>query len=250
MSTFRDLFSGHAGEYARYRPTYPPELFAWLASQAPARDLAWDCGTGSGQAAVALAEHFARVVATDASREQLAKATPHDRVEYAQATAESPGLAGGSVDLGTVAQAFHWFDAPKFFAAAAAALKPGGVLALCTYRGSRVSPEIDVLELDLYGNILGPDWPGERRLVETGYSTVVIPPPFVELAAPKFMLTARWTRDDYVGYVGTWSSVHRHRARTGVDPLAPFERAITPLWAGNEVRDVRWDLSLRVMRRV
>ena len=48
MTTFRDLFSGHAGEYARYRPTYPDSLFAWLAAQSPGRNVAWDCGTGSG----------------------------------------------------------------------------------------------------------------------------------------------------------------------------------------------------------
>ncbi len=44
---FQDHFSAQAGEYARFRPQYPPALFAWLAQLAPARTLAWDRGTGS-----------------------------------------------------------------------------------------------------------------------------------------------------------------------------------------------------------
>ena len=65
MSDFKDHFSGHAQLYLEARPTYPPELFAWLAQQAPARDLAWDCGCGNGQATVALAEYFSQVIGTD-----------------------------------------------------------------------------------------------------------------------------------------------------------------------------------------
>lgn len=53
-----DYFSTQAADYAAYRPHDPPELFASRAALAPARDLAWDCATGSGQAAVGLADHF------------------------------------------------------------------------------------------------------------------------------------------------------------------------------------------------
>ena len=55
-SPFKDLFSLQAADYARFRPVYPPELYAWLAAQAPARQLAVDVGTGNGQAAIALLE--------------------------------------------------------------------------------------------------------------------------------------------------------------------------------------------------
>src|SRR6266496_4940677 len=79
---FRDHFSGVAEEYATFRPRYPPALFAALAAQAPRRGTAWDCATGSGQAALGLATHFERVVATDASAAQLAAARRHPRVRY------------------------------------------------------------------------------------------------------------------------------------------------------------------------
>ncbi|HYG65995.1 MAG TPA: SAM-dependent methyltransferase, partial [Thermoanaerobaculia bacterium] len=63
--TFKDHFSGHAADYASFRPGYPAVLFERVAALPRHRRLAWDCGTGSGQAAVGLAEHFERVIATD-----------------------------------------------------------------------------------------------------------------------------------------------------------------------------------------
>ncbi|MDX1420092.1 MAG: class I SAM-dependent methyltransferase, partial [Rubricoccaceae bacterium] len=82
-------FGAVAERYAASRPTYPDALFAWLAEQSPGRSLAWDCATGSGQAAVALAAHVGAVLATDASEPQLAHARPHPRVRYAVAPAEA-----------------------------------------------------------------------------------------------------------------------------------------------------------------
>ena len=58
MSGFSDHFGKVAGAYADFRPRYPDELFEWLAGQCGGDDLAWDCGCGSGQASVALAQHF------------------------------------------------------------------------------------------------------------------------------------------------------------------------------------------------
>src|SRR4051812_43723565 len=90
--SFQDLFSERAARYAQARPDYPAALIGFVASLAGKRELAWDCGTGNGQAAVALAEHFAHVIATDASDRQLAAARPHERVEYRVARAEASGL--------------------------------------------------------------------------------------------------------------------------------------------------------------
>jgi ubiquinone/menaquinone biosynthesis C-methylase UbiE len=112
------LFSTVAREYANFRPGYPPALFAWLAEVAPSRDAVWDCGCGSGQASTALAEYFSMVYATDVAPEQVGAAKAHPRVRYAVAPAEKSGLADGSVDLVTVAQALHWFDVETFYAEA------------------------------------------------------------------------------------------------------------------------------------
>jgi hypothetical protein len=79
---FKDHFSVHADRYGAFRPTYPATLFEYLASLAPGHDLAWDCATGNGQAALALTPHFRSVIATDASEKQIAQARPQEKVLY------------------------------------------------------------------------------------------------------------------------------------------------------------------------
>jgi SAM-dependent methyltransferase len=250
MNAFADHFSGHAAAYLAYRPRYPGALFDWLAAQAPGRDLALDCGTGSGQAATALGDRFARVIATDASEAQLANAVAHPRVEYRVAPAESPGVERGSVDLVTVAQAFHWFDAPRFFAAAHDALRGDGLLAFWAYAGTSVASPTDEIVHDFRMNTVGIDWPSERGLVDDSYRQIVVPPSFAEFASPFTELTADWTLDEYIGYIGTWSAVQRHIKRTGVDPVPALRSALVPGWPAGERRVVRWPLTVRVARRV
>src|ERR1700751_4601392 len=96
---FKDHFSKQAADYAKFRPHYPREMFEYLGTIAPSRKLAWDCGTGNGQAAIGLASGFDRIIATDASEKQIANAQPHERVDYGVAAAEDSGLISASVDL-------------------------------------------------------------------------------------------------------------------------------------------------------
>lgn len=133
MANFKDHFSDASARYAEFRPTYPDALFSWLAGLCEEHDCAWDCATGSGQAATGLAKHFKKIIATDASSEQVAHAKGPGNVEFRVATAEASGLDAHSIDLVTVAQAAHWFDLPQFYAEAQRVLKPGGVLALWGY---------------------------------------------------------------------------------------------------------------------
>ena len=97
--TFHDHFSRVANRYADFRPRYPAELFDYLASLVPRDSPVWDCACGNGQATYDLARHFDTVVATDASREQIASATAHPKVEYRVAPAEESGLPDKSVGL-------------------------------------------------------------------------------------------------------------------------------------------------------
>jgi hypothetical protein len=94
--SFKDCFSKQAADCAKFRPRYPQELFYYLGKIAPSRQLAWDCGTGNGQAAVGIASVFDHVIATDASEKQIANAQPHKRVEYRVAPAENSGIRIGN----------------------------------------------------------------------------------------------------------------------------------------------------------
>ena len=109
-STFPDHFSANAAGYAIYRPAYPGAFVAEIAALAPRRTLAWDCATGNGQAARLLASHFDRVIATDASAEQIDNAVPHSRVQYRVGREDSSGAERRSVDDVTVSTALHWLD--------------------------------------------------------------------------------------------------------------------------------------------
>lgn len=245
---FSDHFSPLADRYAALRPTYPLELFAWLATLPAQRDLAWDAGTGSGQAAVALAEHFAEIVATDAAAAQLAQARPHPQVSYRRAAAEESGLADASVDLVTVAQAVHWFDLDRFYAEVRRVLAPGGAVAVWCYLGVTLAPEIDRVIEHYYREVVGPYWPPERAAVEDGYRS--LPFPFAEVAAPAFHIRLRWDLARFAGYLGTWSaSRHWSDAHGGADPLAEIAADLAAAWGDPmEEREVEWPLGLRVGR--
>ena len=106
---FHDHFSSVANRYADFRPHYPPALFDYLATLVPQDSLVWDCACGNGQATLDLARRLDRIVATDASREQIASATPHPKVEFRVASAEQSGLADESVGLITVARTAAFF---------------------------------------------------------------------------------------------------------------------------------------------
>jgi ubiquinone/menaquinone biosynthesis C-methylase UbiE len=226
MTTFSDHFSADASGYARVRPGYPRALFEWLASVAPDRRLVWDCGTGSGQAAVPLAEHFAQVVATDPSAAQLAHATRRAGVCYAAMSAEHSALATSSASLVTVAQALHWFDQPAFYAEARRVLAASGVVAIWSYGLlSLHDRSLDGVIRHFHEETVGPYWPAERRQVDEGYRTLVLP--FERVDAPAFAMEADWTVDHLAGYLSTWSAVRRARAATGgirtlLDQLAPM----------------------------
>jgi SAM-dependent methyltransferase len=245
--TFKDHFSGHAGTYASFRPGYPPALFDFVTSLPRGRDLAWDCATGNGQAAVDLADRFARVIATDASAAQLAHATPHPRVEYRQAPAEESGLAGGSVDLVTVATAVHWFDFDRFYAEVERVLAPGGAIAVWAYNLARISPAMDLLTDRLSHEIVRAYWPPERRWVDEDYRH--LPFPFAEVEVPRLWIEQDWDFERYLLYLGTWSSVTRFQQVNGSDPLDLVRGEMAAAWGDPAAeRTVRWPVMMRAGR--
>jgi len=229
-----------------FRPVYPASLFEWLASISPDRNLAWDCATGNGQAARELARHFSKVIGTDASAAQIREATGPANAVFRTEPAEFSSLESGSVDLATVAQAYHWLDHPPFVREVARVVRPGGVLAIWAYQLALVSEPVDEVVLRLYDNPLGPYWPAERRLVESGYRDLEFP--WAELDVPRFHMEMRWTFDAFIGYLRTWSACSRCLAATGIDAASVIEPELRAAWGDPGERVVRWPLSLRVFR--
>lgn len=244
MLPFQDHFSTRAAAYAAYRPRYPAALFDYAAALASDRDLAWDCATGSGQAALGLVRHFTRVVATDASAAQLAHAVRHERVDYCVALAEASALAAGRVRLVTVSQALHWLDAPAFFAEARRVLAPGGALAVWCYGDPALrEPALDGA-LGRIQDAVNSYWPPGRRALHEGYRS--LPFPFDEVAAPSFTLEQHWTLRELTGYMRTWSATMRYAAAQGRDPVEEFGGELTAAWGEpSRRRAVYWAMSVR-----
>ena len=247
MANFQDLFSQHSDCYARARPSYPPELFSYLAGLVAERRLAWDVGTGNGQAAIDLAQHFDKVIATDGSPEQLARAIPHPKVEYRLALAEEASLESHSVDLVAIAQAIHWFRFDDFYANVRRVAKPGGIIAAWCYALCYVTPEIDALCMHLYKDITGPFWPADRKHIEDRYES--IPFPFEEIRpTPQMWCREERTLDEYVAYLRSWSATRRYIKALGKDPIELIQDELSAAWGPENRRLVRWPIYMRIGR--
>lgn len=243
-----DHFDSVSDAYARHRPGYPAELFTWLASIAPATTTAWDCACGNGQASVALAAHFDRVVGTDAAPGQITSALAHPRVEYRAEPSERSILPDSSVDLVTVAQALHWLDIPATSAEFTRVLRPGGVIAAWSYAAVRLDePELDEIGRTFHDVTIGPYWPPERAHVNNGYRALTLPG--AAIPPPAFAMTADWTLDELVAYCTTWSGVGAYRAAVGSDPVPALRDELALHWGpASGRRTVRWPLTILATR--
>ena len=253
---FKDLFSSNSKEYASARPKYPSSLFEFLVGLVQHRNLAWDCATGNGQAAVVLSEYFEQVIASDASKEQIENAQPRNNIRYEVFPAERTSLADSSVDLITIAQALHWFDLDDFYKEAKRVLRKddsndsdGGVIAAWAYGLHSVSPEIDNITHLLYEDILGSYWPKERKIVENKYQD--IPFPFQKIDTPVFQIELDWSLSELIGYLYTWSSVQKYIQKNNSDPVKQVYDSLAAAWGEKNTwhkRKVVWPIYMRVGR--
>jgi ubiquinone/menaquinone biosynthesis C-methylase UbiE len=130
-------FGAEAVTYDRVRPSYPDPAVAWVADAllvAPTRRVA-DLGAGSGIFTRLLLPRCvaagARLVAVEPVANMRALCTASmPSVPVVGAVAERLPFRDGALDAITVAQAFHWFDAPVAFAEFARVLRPGGRVAM------------------------------------------------------------------------------------------------------------------------
>lgn len=263
VSAALDLFSRQSTTYAKFRPTYPPALFDFVRSLSRHHSLAWDVGTGNGQAAVPLAERYKQVIATDISPAQISNAkarplnlrfavTPHQMSDD-----DADRIIGppGSVDLVTVAQAMHWFDFANFNKTVRRVLRPeGGAVAAWSYGLCRISPAVDAV-MDAFYAKSSPFWEPQRQLVDDGYRTIPFDfrpiPGFEHLGTGpvSFEAEAKCSVEDIIGFLDSWSATQTAKEKGVIlldeDQRRSFQRA----WAegeGEAVKTVVYPIFMRI----
>lgn len=241
----QDHFSSIAKQYTHGRIHYPDELYQFLSGQCRAHEVAWDCATGSGQAAIDLARYFDHVIATDISMALLDQATPHPKISYRQVEAEASGIETESVDLITIAQALHWFDLPQFWNEARRVMKPSAILAFWGYIWPEVSPDVDDVMEEFKARIAS-SWPERSALLHGAYAS--INPPFHEISAPEIITTVSWTADDYLAHLRSWSATRYYSENTGENIVETFAPVFAKAWRGDR-NPVRWPLVIKVFKK-
>lgn len=129
-------FTGKSSLYDRYRPGYPSRFFHELISAYIGRKEKFviaDIGAGTGIFTELIASIGKEVVAiepNDDMRSILKERMEGKQVRCVNGSAEKTGITDTSVDLVTVAQAFHWFDAAAFKKECQRILKKNGLVML------------------------------------------------------------------------------------------------------------------------
>ncbi len=243
----KDNFSKVSSLYSRFRPVYPREMYDFILSLFSGRDAAWDCGTGNGQVASVLSDHFGRVFASDISENQIAHAIRKENIVYSLQPAEHTSYGQNQFDLIIAAQAAHWFDLPGFYREVDRTLRQGSILALVGYSHVDVHEPIGSLIRTFKDDILKGFWDRERQFVDERYST--FPFPFPEIGLPEMTICYTWTLEQLVGYLHTWSAVQHYRDHKNADPVSRILPDLENMWGEHEIREVSFPLFARIGRK-
>ena len=242
-------FSSGSEQYAKHRPQYPEELFAYLNEISDGHDRAWDCATGNGQAAISCAKYFSQVEATDSSAEQIQHSIVHPKVNYSVSPAEHTSFADDSFDLIVVAAAVHWFDQGQFFREVERVLKPNGILAVWGYSFAEIEPKVDNLIAKVLLEPIDRFWADENRQVMAGYRDLALP--FDEVRnPPTFTIRIEWTLGQLSAYLRTWSAVKLYTAELGINPVNQLESELKTIWHDpDQTKLVQMPLSFKASRK-
>ena len=118
-------------------------------------------------------------------------------------------------------------------------------MALVSYGVLRLEPEFDERLSRFYQDEIGPYWPAERKLVDTGYTAIDFP--FAEFPTPSMGIRLDWHLDELLGYISTWSAVRRAKEAGREDILLSFADDISEAWGDPSIRrSVTWPINMRI----
>lgn len=238
-------FSRQSQQYFSYRPDYPTELFAYLATLVSAENTVWDCGTGNGQAALSLAQYFKTIIATDIHFQPLQIAPKHNHIHYVCGLAEKACIKDNCIGLITIAQALHWFNLPDFYAEVRRVAQNNAIIAAWCYSLGSISPHVDRYIRQLYDEILIADWPVERRYIDDHYTKIAFP--FLPLTAPAMTIKKKYNFARFIGYLNTWSAVKQYQQRVGKNPIDLVKNQLLATWGSPDLQyTMQWPIHILI----
>ncbi|MCB9683314.1 MAG: class I SAM-dependent methyltransferase [Alphaproteobacteria bacterium] len=231
--------------YDRWRPPYPPTLWALLDDQwGPSRELAIDLGAGTGAATRVLARRFDRVLAVEPDVALLDWPDPPDNVERLPLRAGDVGFADHTVDAVTIASALHWMDVDHVLPDVARWLRPTGLLAAWRLEMPAFDGPLGALVDDELA--MGWDQLRHPRLRAHGWTSRAVqacPVLRTELAT-ELVERVAFEPEEVVGFLCSVSFVQAYAARSGdPDYLARLEARVLEAAGGLTVTgSLRFDL--------
>ena len=245
---FHDLFSGHAKLYSEVRPGYPTEIYDFIAANVNHTEIAWDCGSGNGQAATKLAEIFSQVFATDSSAKQIEHAILHNNVSYSVQPSENTNFPDSIFDCVTVAQAIHWYDLKKFYNELHRTLKPGGLLCVWGYTWFNISDDIDdIVEKTLISS-LKEYWAPQTKLLQDGYKDLILP--YEQITVPSFKIVVHWDLTQIISYLHSWSPMKSYGEKHGDKGMDLLFEGMIEAWGPKiKKRKISMPIYMKASRR-
>jgi ubiquinone/menaquinone biosynthesis C-methylase UbiE len=222
-------FTGLAGDYARFRAGYAPQVATAILNYVgrdPAGIDAADIGAGTGIWTRTLAARglhsVVAVEPNDDMRGQGIETSRGANIVWRQGSAEATGLPDGSADLVTMASSLHWADFDKACDEFHRLLRPGGAFAaLWNPRFLEANPLL--IEIEAQITRLKPDLrrvsSGRSGLTERLTDLLIAKPQFTEVLYLEARHSRRQTREEYIG---AWRSVNDLQVQLGPELFRQF----------------------------
>jgi hypothetical protein len=143
----------------------------------------------------------------------------------------------------------HWFDLDRFYAEAKRVMKQSAVIALWGYGMTNCSDKkIDDLFQSIGRDILKDYWDNNVKLIWAGYDK--LPFPFEEIDTPHFEISTFWTRDNFEGYIHSWSAAQKFIDKNGYSPLDQLQSDLDRIWKDrNQTHIFKTALTTRIGRK-
>jgi ubiquinone/menaquinone biosynthesis C-methylase UbiE len=249
-------FTGLAADYAKFRPSYAPQVatavLAWVNRDAASIDAA-DVGAGTGIWTRMLAAHGLRsIVAVEPNDDMRAQGIETSRgtgIVWRKGSAETTGLPDGSADLVSMASSLHWADFDKACDEFHRILRPGGVfVALWNPRLIEANPLLVEIEAELAR--LKPDIrrlsSGRSGITERLTDMLSAKPQFDEVLYLEGRHSLLRTPEQYIG---AWRSVNDLQVQLGPELFRKFLDFAEERIAGLAAIEITWMTRAWAARR-